>query len=1276
MATSPVPDMAAPPGMCPGIAVLGGGGAGGDGDGDGSGGKDGAGGDGDGNGENGNGDGKNAQGAPDYKKYPECGYASHPVDVVTGRAFTHPIVDLDLPGPLPLQFSRVYSSKMADRDVGLGFGWAHPFGWELEVGRRQVRIWNEQGIAIDFPLPQRGAEIIGPWGWLLRRDAAGFSLDADDGVWRLFSAADERGKRFRLSSIEDRNRNRIVLTHDQDRLVQIVDSAGRTIRIGSTREGRIASLELKNAAVHGRWVAFATYAYDERGNLASVVDADGHTARYAYDDEHRLTADTDRTGLTFHFVYDREGRCVESWGDYPGKADPSLGGRPLPLRLSDEVTRGKGIHHCKLDYGANGYTEVADSTEIRRYFGNRHGTLDKRVEGGAVVTASYREDGHIVSRTDPMGGTTTYQRDGRGRLLALTDALGRTTTIERDTYGLMTRFTTPAGGVRTTERDPWGNPLLAIDETGATTSCRYDSRGLVAEQTDPGGGLTRFEYDPHGNLVAVNHADGATFHFTYDLLGRRLSATDPVGATWRYAYTNRGDLVAATDPLGGVTRYVFDGEGHVVEITSPAGRTIQMVWGGYHKVCGLRDGNGHWVKVVYGADGQPLEIHNELGEVHRYDLTPFGMILEEVAFDGTRTRYRYDLCGRLAEIKDALGGITRIVRDLAGDAIARELPDGTTETIERDALGNIVRASSGTTDVLIERDIAGRIVREQQRVGEISHEILSRWSAASERVERRTSLGGVTEWRHDHPSGADWLLLSPRDAVRREKDLLGREIARHLPQGAQIGSAFDAMGRLARRHVAAASHVPHVVGPHQPEWLGERPDGRTFEQAYRYDPDGALMEVSDRHRGARRYQHDAVGQLLAAMPEPMRGEFFRFDGAGNIYERTPNGSAPTEYGPGSRLLRRGDTTYRWNELGQLVEKRGPSRDGFERTTRFEWGMVGELSAVEDEAKRVEFLYDLFLRRVQKQVFARSTTESAAIVVSRTRFVWDGNVLAHEIKETFAASDDPVIEERSYCFEEGSFLPLAHRESRRQGGDATEGEWLYYVNGPSGAPERLVAGDGAVVCEIQMSAWGRAEFAPGAKATTPLRFQGQFEDDETGLCYNRFRYYDPDTGRYISQDPLGVDGGLNLYRYVEDPLGWADPLGLAGRCTCTITLKEPVGGKKMYTGTSGGADDHNKSVQKALSKTQLPKGTKEPNHLKGGCGEPRAMTNYLNAWEGENGKIKNHADLDKALDNIKSMDPYDNVDKGRKQLCDYCRAFLPALGGQKLLNKVKQEGAQP
>ena len=232
--------------------------------------------------------------------------------MVTGRAFTHAIVDLSLPGPLPLTFARVYSAEMASRDAGLGYGWAHTMGWHIEVGRLEIKVWNEQGVAIPFPMLHASEEVLGPWGWLLKRTESGFVVDADDGVWRHFEAADQRGKRFRLSAIEDRNRNRISLRYEEGRLVEVVDSVGRLVRLRATPEGRIASIEVNNAVSQGQWVVFAKVDYDAEGNLVRVTDADGFSSHYAYDTKHLLTTDTDRTGLTFHFVYDQERRCVES----------------------------------------------------------------------------------------------------------------------------------------------------------------------------------------------------------------------------------------------------------------------------------------------------------------------------------------------------------------------------------------------------------------------------------------------------------------------------------------------------------------------------------------------------------------------------------------------------------------------------------------------------------------------------------------------------------------------------------------------------------------------------------------------------------------------------------------------------------------------------------------------------------------------------------------------------------------------------------------------------
>ncbi|WP_275938632.1 RHS repeat domain-containing protein [Sorangium cellulosum] len=211
----------------------------------GAGGGGGAGGHGAGGGSGGNSAGGGGKSAPDPNRYPECGTVSHPIDVVTGRVFTHAIPICALPGPLPLVWERSYSSAMADRDAGLGHGWGHSLGWEIEVRSHRVRVWTGLGTAVDLPKPAGSEEVLGKWGYGLRREADGWLLDVGDGVKRRFSRIEDGGGRARLTAVEDRNGNRIALTYDEKtgRLVEVTDSAGRRIRLrdrtsGESRERR------------------------------------------------------------------------------------------------------------------------------------------------------------------------------------------------------------------------------------------------------------------------------------------------------------------------------------------------------------------------------------------------------------------------------------------------------------------------------------------------------------------------------------------------------------------------------------------------------------------------------------------------------------------------------------------------------------------------------------------------------------------------------------------------------------------------------------------------------------------------------------------------------------------------------------------------------------------------------------------------------------------------------------------------------------------------------
>ena len=702
---------------------------------------------------------------------------------------------------------------------------------------------------------------------MLRRETWGFAVDADDGVWHMFSAGDEAGKRFRLTAIQDRNKNRIALTYEDNRLVEIVDSAGRLVRVLSTKEGRIASFQVKNAVDEGRWIAFATYGYDDTGRLVSAMDADGFTARYGYDEDNRLTDDADRTGLTFHSRYDNEQRCIESWGDYPGQRDPSLVD-DLPKYLQDGVTRVKGIHHCKFEYFPEGYSEVADSTQVRRFFGTVHGTLTKSAEGGGVMTASYRDDGHLLMQVDAMGGKTSYDRDTRGRELKVVDPLGRTTMIGRDAAGLAIEVMDAAGGLSTAVRDRFGNVTAYTDVAGGVTSLRYDTRGLVTEQTSPSGAKTSYAYDEQGNRTATTLPTGAVWRSAFDALGRRQSVTDPLGATERYSYSARGDLVAVHDALGGATRYAYNGERRLTQMIDAKGRATELVWGGYRKLCERRDAGGNKVRFRYDLEGSLVEVHNEQGEVYRLEYDACGRFVGETTFEGRALRYKNDLLGRPIKIINGLGEKREITYDLAGQIVTRELSDGAVESFEYDALGAVV---------------------------------------------------------------------------------------------------------------------------------------------------------------------------CAAWP--------------------------------------------------------------------------------------------------------------------TRFVWDGDVLVHEIKTTARAGGDPIIEERTYCFEDEGFAPTAHRE---------KGEWTHYLSDPIGTPRRLIDEGGKVVGDVRRGVWGEGNEPRGR--TTPLRFQGQYADDETGLSYNGYRYYDPETARFASADPSGLFGGLNTYAYARNSLSWIDPNGLveihrSGGVTVDAYPGPPAGGKE-------------------------------------------------------------------------------------------------------------------
>ena len=296
---------------------------------------------------------------------------------------------------------------------------------------------------------------------------------------------------------------------------------------------------------------------------------------------------------------------------------------------------------------------------------------------------------------------------------------------------------------------------------------------------------------------------------------------------------------------------------------------------------------------------------------------------------------------------------------------------------------------------------------------------------------------------------------------------------------------------------------------------------------------------------------------------------------------------------GNLLKEYAGTHFEYDARGNLIGKRSPSG-----RQEYEWDGFNRLrvARVEESERQHEarYFYDPFGRRIGKDVDG-----------VRTVFGWDGDQLAYESSEGGATQ---------YVYEPESFVPLAQyvtaqpvagiqtpvwREGepyvpendplQRVPERQSDAHLFYYHCDQIGTPLLMTDEAGEVVWEAAYRAWGEAREViarvsqrAGIAPRNPIRFQGQQEDAETGLRYNRNRYYDSSIGRFVSKDPIGLHGGINVYQYAPNPTLWIDPLGLA-RCPCDPCSKYDVGPYDQLKRRSASGD--NLDIHHAMQNTR-------------------------------------------------------------------------------------------
>ena len=444
----------------------------------------------------------------------------------------------------------------------------------------------------------------------------------------------------------------------------------------------------------------------------------------------------------------------------------------------------------------------------------------------------------------------------------------------------------------------------------------------------------------------------------------------------------------------------------------------------------------------------------------------------------------------------------------------------------------------------MEYDEGGRVIKEcfsGGLPGDKGTTVENIYDDLGNRIETRTSLGSVVQNSFDEDGLLSRVTASGGGGENWEEKIVrdseGLKIEKIFSGGIRMTRTYDAYGNVISQKSRSF-----------------RQDG--YDRRYAWNASGRLQSVIDGITGGRTtYAYDAVGSLMSARYEDGTDDYRMPDATGNVFRSRDR--RDREYGKGGRILRDRHYDYLYDVEGNLILKtprRGltqhPNHEVSEESGThiawqtgdyaYEWYGNGMLKEVRlPYGKTVRFEYDALGRRTAKlfngHVF---------------RYLWDGNVMVqewqyeekdrpqHSIDEfgrIRMQSEEPVYNLVTWVYEEGSYVPVAKIQN---------GERYTIISDYMGRPVEAYNSYGNVVWQADYDIYGDLRNIKGIRDFIPFRQLGQYEDDETRLYYNRFRYYDPRIGNYISQDPIRLAGNNpTLYGYVGDLNKWADLFGL-------------------------------------------------------------------------------------------------------------------------------------
>ena len=1011
-----------------------------------------------------------------------------PISMVTGEELLT-LTDTTLKGLLPFAWRRLYRTSAAEINHGLGFGWSHSLAHSL-IQKQGKFFWTtEENLTLELPLPTEeipaGVNPLGEAAAYLGKDSNEYILAQAHGQGFYHFRQTKSG--FQLESISDKYNNRIYLLRDiTGKINRVHNGAGRALLL-RYHNGHIIGVDYQQE--------IAGDTYEASWKTLQTI------ATYHYNPQNQLTKVTNTLGETEHYHYDEHnviqqramaGGAVIKW---------QWEGQGKQARCIEQSSNIQASAQYQWDDNGTVTVKLHDGTE-EVYTHDQAAKLIKQInrDGGELLKA-YDESGNLIAERSPTGAETLYQYDQDNRL----------------------RFFIPSEGEPTQYGYDQGY-VNRIIQGDAQWLYERNPQGDITQQTDPQGNITRYQYTETGKIKTIRYPDASQHLLTWNKLGQLIEETLPQGGTRRYRYDSLGNQIIRQDERNQVTQFSYDALGRIITITYPDKTSKQFKYNAYSNITESIDEQGritryqylpnlHKVSAKINPDGSQVHyqynnqlnltgITNEQGERYHLDYYPNGLISQETGFDGRKTSYQYDLGGNLIAKTDyddqGKEYTTTYLRSPEGKLLQKTLPDGKKINYGYNGQGLLTRVDDEQWPLNYEYDITGKLTAEHQGWATLRYQ----YSPLGILSQCKLPDGNVIDYKYQ--KGGQLAQINLNDQKLTEHFYsLGQEVERQ--QGSLTSQYdYDEQGRL----------KTHFVNTSQKN---------LYQRKYQYSANGNLAAIEDSRKGIRQYHYDPLDRLVQ-----VRGDISEdliHDPAGNLLAQDHKTQQANV--KGNRLLMQGDKHFIYDSFGNLIqEARG---QGQKLVTQYQYDSQQQLiQATMPDGTSASYQYDAFGRRISKTVTDKTGQKT------KTEFIWLGEKLLAESSKGHY---------QSYLYELGTFKPLALLK-----GKGKKAEVYYYQLDHLGTPQELTTANGSIAWSAKYKAYGNLALQEQIHGIEqPLRFQGQYHDLETGLYYNRNRYYSPDTGRYITLDPIKLAGGLNSYHYCTNPTGWIDPLGLSDEC---------------------------------------------------------------------------------------------------------------------------------